>query len=117
MQTIVAAMTDLFFTVKVMDGAKLAGRQAKFASSLAGVLELARNSSPAMIVADLNCREIDCLELARQMKADPTLKAIPLLGFVSHVQEAQKKAAQEAGFDRVVARSLFSDQARQLMAG
>jgi hypothetical protein len=40
-----------------------------------------------------------------------------MLGFVSHVQEDLKQAALAAGFDRVVARSTFSDKARELLAG
>ncbi len=117
METILAVVTDLFFAVKVADGAKHAGRQAKFAKTLAQALEMARAERPSLMVADLHCREVDCLELARQFKADPELCTTPLLGFVSHVQEDRKREALAAGFDRVVARSTFSDRVRELMGG
>ena len=117
MQTIVAVVTDLFFAVKVTDGAKRAGRAVKFAQSLEQALELATAKVPVMVVADLQCREVDCLELARRIKADAALATIPLLGFVAHVQEDRKQAALAAGFDKVVARSTFSDRARELLAG
>ena len=117
MESILAVVTDLFFAVKVADGAKHAGRQVKFAQTLSQALDIARAERPCLLVADLHCKEIDCLELARQCKADPALSTLPLLGFVSHVQEDRKRAALAAGFDRVVARSAFSDRVRELMAG
>jgi CheY-like chemotaxis protein len=117
MPTIVAVVTDLFFAVKVSDGAKHANRDVKFAGTIDQAIQFARNERPVMIVADLHCREVDCLELARQLEADPELSGIPLLGFSSHVQEDLKRAALTAGFDKVVARSTFSDKVRQLLAG
>lgn len=116
MAGILAVVTDLFFSVKVSDGAKHAGRAVTFAQTLDRALELAQTSQPVMLVADLNCKEVDCLELARRFKADAALQSIPLIGFVSHVQEDRKQAALAAGFDRVVARSTFSDQVRQILA-
>ena len=116
MQTILAVVTDLFFAVKVIDAGKRAGRAVKFAQSLEQALDLARALRPVLVVADLHCREVDCLELARQIRQDPKLTAFPILGFVSHVQEDLKRAALSAGFSKVVARSTFSDKVRELLA-
>jgi CheY-like chemotaxis protein len=116
METIVAVVTDLFFAVKVADGAKRAGREVKFGRTLDETVELVRTAMPALIVADLQCREVDSIELARRLKGEPGLATVPLLGFVSHVQEERKQAALTAGFDKVVARSTFSDKARELLS-
>ena len=115
MQTILAIVTDLFFAVKVSDGANRAGREVKFAQSLEQAMELARALKPVMIVADLHCREVDCLELARQIGNDQELSGIAILGFHSHVQEQIKRDALAAGFGKVVARSTLSDKTSELL--
>ena len=102
---------------QVSDGARHTGRTVKFAKTVDQAIALARTERAVMIVADVQCREVDCLEVARQAKADAGLRSVPILGFVSHVQEEAKRAALTAGFDKVVAKSTFSDKARELMAG
>lgn len=117
METIVAVVPDLMFHVKVSDGARSAGRRAAFAQTLEQAIELVRQTRAVLVVADLNCKTVDVIELVRRLKADPALRAIPALGFVPHVQEDRKRDALEAGYDKVVARSTFSDQARTLLSG
>lgn len=116
MATIIAVVPDLFFAVKVTDGAKRAGREVRFARTADQALELAKSLRPAMVVADLNSVDPDPLEIARRIKADSETARIPVLGFVSHVQEERKQQALNAGFDKVVARSTFSDRAPELLS-
>lgn len=117
MNTIVAVVPELMFHVKVSDGARHAGRAVLFATDLDSALTMIRDRRAVLVVADLNCKTVDVLELVRRLKADPDLKTIPALGFVSHVQEDLKREALTAGYDKVVARSTFSDKARELLAG
>ncbi|MCC6536569.1 MAG: hypothetical protein IT162_03405 [Bryobacterales bacterium] len=117
MAYVLALVKDLFFAVKVADGARRAGRAVRSVTSVDEALAVAAAAPPAMLVADLNCDGVDVLELARRWKADAALREIPLLGFVPHVQEDRKRAALDAGFHRVVARSTFSDRAAELLAG
>ncbi len=115
MAYVLAIVKDLFFAVKVADGAKRAGRAVRSVNSVDQALAVATAERPALLVADLNCEGVDLLDLARRWKADETLSAVPLLGFVPHVQEDRKRAALQAGFDRVVARSTFSDRTAELL--
>lgn len=120
MESIVALVTDLMFHVKIEAGARQAGRAVRFAGTVEAALDAARDAKAVLVVADLNARggpASDGLDLARRMKADAGLRDTPLLGFVSHVQEERKRDALAAGFDRVVARSTFSDKAAELMSG
>jgi hypothetical protein len=55
--------------------------------------------------------------LARAFKADENLKAIPLLGFFSHVQTELQQAALAAGFDRVMPRSAFAKHLAEILGG
>ena len=117
MQIILVIVTDLFFAVKVSTAAQRAGREVKFAGSAEEAIRLARELHPVLLVADLHCREVDCLEVVRTLRADPALGSIPALGFVAHVQEEVKRAALAAGFTKVVARSTFSDKTQELLSG
>ena len=44
------------------------------------------------------------------MKADPTLRSIRTLGYVSHVDTDTIDRARAAGIDQVLARSAFSEK-------
>jgi CheY-like chemotaxis protein len=111
---IVAVILDLFFLVKVQGAAKRAGIDVKSANSAAAAMQLLR-AGASLLVVDLNCREVDTVELVRSVKADPALSHVPVMGFISHVQEERKQAALDAGCDRVVARSAFSSRTLELL--
>ena len=112
---IVAVVTDLMFTTKVIDAAKRAGRPVKFFQSPETAVEFARRGCSLLLV-DLNCRDVDTVELIRRFRADPELQSIPSLGFLSHVQVQRKDEALQAGCTRIVPRSVFSDRTAQLVA-
>lgn len=116
LETIVAVVSDLLFHVKIETGAKQAGRAVRFATTLDQAVRYAREARAVLLVVDLNCKTVDVIALVKDMKSDPELSQIPVLGFVSHVQEDRKREALAAGFDRVVARSTFSDRAAELLS-
>jgi len=111
---VLAVLEDLFFTVKINESAKRAGLSVAFVKSQRDALDEAA-SHPALIVLDLNFTSIDPLDLIRKLKADPDLRKITLLGYVSHVQGGLKQEAQDAGCDMVLARSAFSQNLLQIM--
>lgn len=104
---ILAVMTDLFFSAKIMDIAKKLGMTVEFLKDKATVLEKVKGL-PALVILDLNCEAADPLDLIRQIKSDPATKQIGTIGFISHVQTDLKLKAQETGCDMVVARSVFA---------
>jgi len=79
------------------------------------LLDAARSDQPSLIICDLHGQRIDPIELAKQLKADEQLRSIPLLGFFSHVQIELQRQAEEAGFDRVLPRSVFTRSLSQLL--
>ncbi len=103
-RTILAVVDDLFFGVQIGDTAKRAGFTAQFAKDEASLLKLAAEG-PALIILDLNSPA--ALGHIGKLKADPATRAMPLLGFISHVNVELKKKAEQAGCDTVVARSAF----------
>lgn len=108
-------MSDLFFTVKIIDAAKKIGMTAEFVKEKPRALEKAQDG-PAMIVVDLNCDAADPIGLIEAIKGNPDTSAIPMIGFVSHVQVQRKQQAEQAGCDTVVARSVFSEKLPDLLA-
>jgi CheY-like chemotaxis protein len=106
MNDILAVCTDLFFAVKIGDAARRTGRRAKFVKSRESMLEAAR-AGAAMIILDLNCRDVDCTGLVRALKADPATEAIPQTAFVAHVESGVIREARNAGCEHVLARSAF----------
>ena len=110
---VLAVVEDLFFTVKINESAKRAGVQIAFVKSQRDALDQAQAAS--LIILDLNFETIDPIDLIRNLKADPGLSRIQLIGYVSHVQGDLKQAAQQAGCDIVLARSAFSQNLLQLM--
>lgn len=108
---IVAVMTDLFFSAKILDMAKKSGMTVEFVKDSATVLERVQQKGPeqpAVVIFDLNYDAADPIGIIRQMKADPETKRISTIGFVAHVQTDLKMRAQESGCDMVVARSVFA---------
>jgi CheY-like chemotaxis protein len=106
-QGIVAVLDDLMFIVKIQEAARRVGLEAVFVKTEPDALRLAKEG-PALIILDLNMKAFEPLHLIEQLKSDAALKAIAVLGFVSHVQADLTRAARECGCDVVMARSAFS---------
>jgi len=104
---ILAVVSDLFFSVKITDAAKRAGMAVELVKDPIDALAKAQEK-PDVIIFDLNFDNAKPLELISQIKNNPELKSVSLIGFLSHVQGELKQAAQEAGCDMVMARSAFS---------
>jgi CheY-like chemotaxis protein len=111
---ILGVMSDLFFTVKIIDAAKKAGMTVEFVKEKPRAIEKAKDG-PAMIIVDLNCDAADPVGVIAGIKGDPTIAGIPMLGFVSHVQVQIKQRAQAAGCDTVVARSAFAEKLIEML--
>src|ERR1051325_3056550 len=100
-RTIIAVVDDLFFASKIRGTGEQVGARIHFVKSIDTAISKAREDASAVVLVDLNASVCDPLELAGALKADDDLKAIPLLGFFSHVQVDLQQAALVAGFDRV----------------
>jgi CheY-like chemotaxis protein len=105
-KTVLAVLDDLFFNVKIADAAKRAGLELIVVKSAeAALAKLAEK--PLLVILDLNYAPVDPVKLASAMKATE-FRSVPVIGYASHVQTELRQRAQEAGCDRVIARSAFS---------
>ena len=114
---ILCVVDDLIFSVKISTAAKSLGVDIYFERSADHVMARVREKQPSLIIFDLNSTKMRPLEAIAALKADPALKQIPTLGYVSHVQTDTIAAARQAGVDQVLARSAFSDRVGEILTG
>ena len=107
MNTVLAVVNDLFFSAKITEAAKRAGVTLQYVTNEEDLLEKAK-ANPSLIIFDLNFDAVQPLELIKKLKADPGLKHLSMLGYLSHVQTDIARAAEETGCDTVLPRSAFS---------
>lgn len=112
---IVCVVDDLIFSIKISTAAKALKTDIYFERAPGMALPRIREERPTLVIFDLNASRLRPLEVIAQMKADPELKDIRTLGYVSHVQSELIAAAREAGIDEVLARSAFSDRLGEIL--
>jgi PleD family two-component response regulator len=112
---ILCAVDDLIFSIKISTAAKALGVDVFFERSADQVVPRIRERMPTLVILDLNSAKLRPLEVIAQLKVDRTLKNIPTLGYVSHVQTDLIAAARGAGVDEVLARSAFSAQLGEIL--
>jgi len=113
---ILCVMDDLLFSIKIQTAAKsIGGVDLFFERSAEMILARIREKQPRLVIFDLNSRKLDPMTAIAAMKADPELKNIRTLGFVSHVESDTITAARAAGIDQVLARSAFATQLGQIL--
>ena len=114
MPRIFAALDDLFFLVKIQEGAKQAGleftqlRTAEAIRAKAGDL-------PDCFVFDLNCAATKPIESVQWLR-EQFGNRVRIIGFHSHVQEELKRKALEAGCNQVFARSVMSSKMAEILS-
>lgn len=111
---ILVCVDDLIFLSKIRETARLTGVSVQTVAPSQLVQEI-HQSPNCQIILDLNHRSGAAVDLLRTLKNDPATGEVPILGFVSHVQTDLIQRAREAGCDRVMARSAFSEQLPQLL--
>ncbi|HVB37408.1 MAG TPA: hypothetical protein VND92_02685 [Vicinamibacterales bacterium] len=114
---ILAAVDDLMFASKIQATAGGVGATVTFARTPGDILDKAAHLTPALIIFDLNSTRLQPIETIGALKADPGLRRIRTLGFVSHVDTDTIRRAREAGIDEVLARSAFSRNLAEILKG
>jgi len=114
---VLCLVDDLIFSIKISTAAKALAAPVFFERSPDMALPRIREQQPGLVILDLNSAKLRPLEIIAQMKADPALRTIRTLGYVSHVQTDVIAAARAAGIDEVLARSAFSERLGQILSG
>lgn len=113
---VLCVVDDLMFSVKISTTAKARGVDVYFERNADRVLASIREKQPSLVILDLDSRKLRPMEAIAAMKADPELRDIPALGYVSHVQTGTIAAARKAGVDEVLARSTFAERLPDILS-
>ena len=80
-------------------------------------LAAARAGNHAAVVMDIRMPEMDGLEVARRIRADPSSSAVLLLALSGSGEPEDRSAALAAGFDHHLVKPVDPDLLRQLLEG
>jgi PleD family two-component response regulator len=108
---------DMFFAAKINAAAAAAGRRVERVRSHEQIAQEIIADPPSLLIVDLNSERLDPLKTIEYFKAHPGLSAIPVIGFVSHVQTDLIRRAQAAGCDHVLPRSAFTQLLSEIVSG
>lgn len=112
---IVCVVEDLIFSIKISTAAKRLGVDMYFERSKDRVLQTIRDTHPTLVIFDLNSGRLAPMSAIAEMKADPALRTIRTLGYVSHVDSDTIERARAAGIDQILARSAFSERLGEIL--
>ncbi len=115
MARVVALVPDLLFGSKVQAMLEAGGHEVDLCTGE----DVARARAPdaEVFVVDLTSDELDGATLVESMRMGRELGETRTLGFYSHVDDAARRRAQEAGFDLAVPRSRMAREGEALVAG
>jgi len=106
----------MFFKSKIRAVAEAVGTEISFPRNRDTLIQKVREAKPRLIIVDLHNQKIDPASLANELKADEELRAIPMLGFFSHVETELQRNALAAGFDQVIPRSVFARDLSKILS-
>jgi DNA-binding NarL/FixJ family response regulator len=113
MESVLVLAEDIFFLSKIRETARRTGVSLRIASSAEAFFQEAVRNVPSLAIVDLNLRGTP-FEAIREVRA--AHPALPIVGFVSHVQTELASEARTAGCSEVVSRSKFTQEMATLLA-
>jgi CheY-like chemotaxis protein len=75
------------------------GFEVVFAADGQQGVDLARSEKPDIILMDMSLPVMDGWEATRRIKADATMRRIPVIGLTAHAMSGDREKAIEAGCD------------------
>lgn len=113
---ILVVADDLLFRSKISTVAKSLGVVVRAATTPQAALERARADHPTLVLLDLDGQQPAPFAVLEQFAADPELRSLQTLGFVSHVHAHLVHQARALGIGQVLARSAFVQELPNILA-
>lgn len=114
-KTILVAVTDVFFYTKVRDALLPKGYRLEKVRAQQDLAEKASATTPVAVILNMNDQGLDAFQALGTLKADPILKAIPVLAFANHEEVDTWNRAKALGVSKIVSRNEFSARTKELV--
>jgi two-component system cell cycle response regulator/two-component system cell cycle response regulator DivK len=115
-QTILVVEDNPLNRELVVDLLEGAGYTVLQADEGVGLLERVKVGQPGLILLDLQLPGLDGVTLARQLKADPATREIPVLAMTAYARVEDQERAMEAGCDGYLRKPLDTRALLQTVA-
>ena len=113
--TILVAVTDIFFYTKVRDALRPQGYTLDRIRSQDEVAQKAASTNPAAMIINMNDLGVDAFKALEALQADPALRSFPILAFANHEEVDTWRRAKDLGVTKVVSRNEFSSRTKDLV--
>jgi len=107
MSQIVLVEDDLFFSSKIENILQNSEYDLKIFPRGIEALKSLRENPAVLILINLASHSLNPLDLISEIKADPDLKTISILGYCGHTQKELIEKARNLGCDKVVPNSVM----------
>jgi PleD family two-component response regulator len=114
-KTILVAVTDIFFYTKVRDALISKGYRIERARTQQDIADKASSATPSAFILDMNDERLNAFQALETLKADASMKAIPILAFANHEEVDTFNRARTLGVNKIVSRNEFSSRLKDLV--
>ena len=94
---------------------RMPGHDVRTAYTGPTALEAAAAHPPDVVLLDIGLPGLNGYEVARRLRLDPQLKGVRLVAMTGYGDEADRRLAQEAGFDRHVVKPVDFPKVEELL--
>ncbi len=113
--TILVAVTDIFFYTKVRDALRPQGYTLERIRNQDDVAEKTASVQPAALILNMNDLALDAFKALETIQSNPALRSLPILAFANHEEVDTWRRAKELGVTKVVSRNEFSARTKDLV--
>ena len=82
---------------------------AEFESGRAALEALDREPLPRLVLLDISLPEMSGVEVLRRIRADPRLRALPVIALTAHAMAGDRESYLAAGFDDYVSKPIIDE--------
>ena len=115
MSQIILFEDDLFFSSKIENILKNSEYDLKIFPRGIEALKTLRENPAVLILINLASHSLNPLNLISDIKTDPDLKIIPILGYCGHTQKELIEQARNLGCDKIVPNSVIVSKLPNLL--
>jgi PleD family two-component response regulator len=116
-QTVLVAVTDIFFYTKIRDALMPNGYRLERARSQEDLATKASTAHPAAVILNMNDETLNAFQVLEMLKADSRFQALPILAFANHEEIDTWNRAKAMGVTKIVSRNEFSMRTKDLVEG